>query len=154
MNENPRTVITPRQADVMQARFALRLTASLSELQARTEGSEIGVRLRFAREQAITCAQQVRRAKVAAFGVEAELAGSGGGGVMLARGPSTPWWLRLGALVPLAVLLAGLALIDSRYTQSQIDAAAEVDAAILVDELPPEAYRDQGFVEFLRSAQS
>jgi hypothetical protein len=52
----------------------------------------------------------------------------------------------------LAVLLAGLMLIDSHYTRAQIDAAAEVDAAILTDELPPEAYRDQGFVEFLKTA--
>jgi hypothetical protein len=51
------------------------------------------------------------------------------------------------------LLLAGLMLIDSRYTRSQIDAAAEVDAAILADDLPPEAYRDQGFVEFLRTAR-
>ena len=75
---------------------------------------------------------------------------------VLGGGPgfdATPWWLRLGSLVPLALLLAGLMLIDSRYTRSQIDAAAEVDAAILADDLPPEAYRDQGFVEFLRTAR-
>lgn len=78
-----------------------------------------------------------------------------GSSAILARGPdSTPWWLRLGAMVPLALLLAGLLLIDHRYTQSQIDAAIELDAAILGDDLPPEAYRDQGFVEFLRSARS
>ena len=69
-------------------------------------------------------------------------------------GPSdAPWWLRLGSLVPFAVLLGGLLLIDNHYLRTQIDAAAEVDAAILVDDLPPEAYRDQGFVEYLKSSR-
>jgi hypothetical protein len=68
-------------------------------------------------------------------------------------GSSTPWWLRLGSLVPLAVLLAGLVLIERHYTRSQIEAAAEIDAAILADDLPPEAYRDRGFVEFLKTAR-
>jgi len=56
-------------------------------------------------------------------------------------------------LVPLAVLLAGLVLIDSQYSRAQIEAAAELDAAILSDDLPPEAYRDQGFVEFLKTSR-
>ena len=43
-----------------------------------------------------------------------------------------------------------LFLIDRSYTQSQIEAAAEVDSAILADDLPPEAYRDPGFAEFLK----
>jgi Protein of unknown function (DUF3619) len=68
-------------------------------------------------------------------------------------GRDTPWWLRLSSLLPLAVLLAGLFLIDRHYTQSQIEAAAEVDAAILSDDLPPEAYRDPGFAEFLKGEQ-
>jgi hypothetical protein len=82
--------------------------------------------------------------------------GAGGGAAVLGGGPdfdATPWWLRLGSLLPLAVLLAGLVLIDHHYTRSQIDAAAEVDAAILADDLPPEAYRDQGFVEFLKTSR-
>jgi hypothetical protein len=53
----------------------------------------------------------------------------------------------------LAVLLAGLVLIERHYTRSQIDVAAEIDAAILADDLPPEAYRDRGFVEFLKTAR-
>ena len=80
--------------------------------------------------------------------------GRAGGAAVLAGGPaSNPWWLRLGSLLPLAVLLAGLVLIDNQYTRAQIEAAVEVDAAILADDLPPEAYRDRGFVEYLRSAR-
>jgi hypothetical protein len=66
---------------------------------------------------------------------------------------NTPWWLRLSALLPLALLLAGLMLIDHNYSRAQIEATAEVDAAILADDLPPEAYGDAGFLEYLRSAR-
>ena len=107
--------------------------------------------MRVAREQALGRA----RVAIRSAGAPTVLA-TGGGTVALGgdsgRGDSdgTPWWLRLSSLLPLAVLLAGLLLIDRHYTQSQIEAAAEVDAALLADDLPPEAYRDPGFAEFLK----
>jgi hypothetical protein len=58
----------------------------------------------------------------------------------------------LSSLLPLAVLLAGLLLIDDHYTRAQIEAAAEIDA-LLAGDLPPEAYSDPGFAEYLRSAR-
>ena len=139
-----------RSAEAAQARFAQRITAALSEFQRRGADADIDTRLRFAREQALAVARQAR---ASAAGAPA-LLGIAGGAVVLGHGPeSTPWWLRLGSLLPLAVLLAGLALIDNHYTRSQIDAAVEVDSAILADALPPEAYRDQGFLEFLKTAR-
>ena len=97
------------------------------------------------RDQVSGIRSQWRR-RLAQGGGAAVLGGPGGGDV-------TPWWLRLSALVPLAVLLAGLVLIDSQYTRAQVEAAAELDAAILADDLPPEAYRDPGFVEFLKTSR-
>lgn len=140
-----------RSLEAIQARFALRITAALSELQSGSNTADIDARLRFAREQALLRARAVRSPRLAAPAVVAQ-------GGTLALGPSgssdvTPWWLRLSALVPLAVLLAGLVLIDSQYTRAQIEAAAELDAAILADDLPPEAYRDAGFVEFLKTSR-
>lgn len=150
MNQTP-THLTPlmsRQA--LEDRIAARLTAALTEYQASDTPADIDARLRFAHERALAAARQAlaQRAPVSSV-----LAASGGAAVMgAAGGPSdAPWWLRLGSLVPFAVLLGGLLLIDNHYMRTQIDAAAEVDAAILVDDLPPEAYRDQGFVEFLKS---
>lgn len=151
-NQRLRSPDASRSVEAMQARFALRITAGLSELQAGSLGPDVDERLRFAREQALLRAREVRPTRLAA---PAGVAQSGG---TMALGPddrpdATPWWLRLGALVPLAVLLAGLVLIDSQYTRAQIEAAAELDAAILSDDLPPEAYRDQGFVEFLKTSR-
>ena len=142
------------KADAVEARVGLRLAAALSEYQAHESGAELGPdiasRLRFARDKAMAAARQ---ASSAAATSPAVVAASGGAAVLGGGADESPWWLRLGSLLPLAVLLGGLVLIDSHYTRSQIDAAAEIDAALLADDLPPEAYRDQGFVEFLRSSR-
>jgi Protein of unknown function (DUF3619) len=140
-------------AEAAQARFAMGLAGALTEHQRGALKPDIEARLSFAHDQAMAVARKARNATAAApttIGVAGGAAVLGGGGPDL---DAAPWWLRLGSLLPLALLLAGLMLIDSRYTRSQIDAAAEVDAAILADDLPPEAYRDRGFVEFLKTAR-
>jgi hypothetical protein len=149
MNESLPLHVSKRSAESAQAWFGLRLAASLTELQALKPRPDIDARLRLAREQALDTA---RRARLAAAPV---VVGTAGGSAVFGGEPGsrTPWWLRLGSLLPLAVLLAGLVLIERHYTRSQIDVAAEIDAAILADDLPPEAYRDRGFVEFLKTAR-
>lgn len=135
--------------EALQARFGIRVASALEALQASKPDRDADERLRFAREQALARARELRRAPVSAHVV-----GRSDGAAVLAGGPASdraPWWLRLSSLLPLAVLLAGLLLIDHQYTRAQIEAAAEVDAALLADDLPPEAYRDPGFVEFLKA---
>jgi hypothetical protein len=137
-----------RRAELLQTHFARRVTALLTEQQTAQPRADIDERLRVARERAVSSARQLRLTTAPAVTV------TGGGALTLGgRGAPTPWWLRLSSLLPLAVLLAGLMLIDHNYTSSQIEAAAEVDAALLTDDLPPEAYRDPGFTEFLKSAR-
>jgi hypothetical protein len=152
---NKLTNLTPqiasqRSSEVLQARFAQRVVAALNEQQVATPRHDIDERLRVAREQALGRARVANRSAAASAAVVAV-----GGGAAALGGPNdaagAPWWLRLSSLLPLAVLLAGLVLIDRHYTQSQIEAAAEVDAALLADDLPPEAYRDPGFAEFLKA---
>ena len=153
MNTPLQTTFTQRGAEAAQACFALRLTAALDELHAKTAHPDVDTRLRFAHEQALAAARKARGTVAA---VAPSATGAAGGAAVLGGGPGseiTPWWLRLSSLLPLAVLLAGLVLIDNHYTRSQIDAAVDVDAAILADDLPPEAYRDRGFVEFLKTAR-
>lgn len=138
-----------RRSEVLQDRFAQRVAAALTEHQLASPRRDIEERLRVAREQALGRARTAHR--IAA----APAATATGGGTATLGGPAdgvrgTPWWLRLSSLLPLAVLLAGLLWIDRHYTQSQIEAAAEIDAALLADDLPPEAYRDPGFAEFLK----
>ena len=76
-----------------------------------------------------------------------------GGAAALAGGPRSPWWLKLASFAPLVMLLAGLSLIEDLHDRNQITAAAEIDVALLADDLPPDAYRDAGFAEYLKTAQ-
>lgn len=137
----------PVDIDALQARIGLRLAAGLSE-QNRGLPSDITERLRVARDQAMQRARAARRlSPVAAPAMARTSSGS------VALGPDTPWWLRLVSATPLLLLLAGLLLIQHTHELSQIRAAAEVDADLLADDLPPDAYGDPGFFEFLKQRQ-
>jgi Protein of unknown function (DUF3619) len=137
----------PASIDALQARFALRVTAGLTE-RSLDLGADINERLRFAREQALERARAVRRAEtVTAVGV------SRGGAAVLGRGGSN-WWIRIASVAPVLALIAGLVLIQKWQDNTQISAAAEVDAALLSDDLPPQAYSDAGFAEFLKTPTS
>lgn len=56
---------------------------------------------------------------------------------------------RLGLLWPTIALIAGLAGIYQRQQQQRVNELAEVDAAMLLDDLPLAAYADQGFHQYL-----
>lgn len=69
------------------------------------------------------------------------------GGTLSAGGPT--WLGRLGVAVP---LLAGIILFAGIYQHEnakRVDDLAEIDAAVLSDELPLSAYLDHGFNAFL-----
>ena len=55
-------------------------------------------------------------------------------------------------MLPLLVLVSGLLMIERWAQQEQVLAAAEIDTQLLSDDLPPAAYSDPGFGEFLRAA--
>jgi len=60
-------------------------------------------------------------------------------------------WSRLASLLPLIVLVAGLALIQNIMDDDRANELAEIDSALLVDDLPPAAYADPGFLQFLKN---
>jgi len=143
MNQlNPSSLSAAREA--MQARFARRVVARLSD-GAGGLGGDVAERLRFGRERALERAALARKTAASASPVGV----TGGGGALLGGG--TGWWLRAASVLPLVALLVGLVLIQRWQTTAQITVAAEVDAALLADDLPPTAYRDAGFVEFLKT---
>lgn len=143
----PRSRRSDQQA--IEARLAARLGAGLSEL-AQTLPHDIGERLRFAREQALSRAAEARRqAPQARTAPEVSVVGVTNGGLAL-MGGSAPWWQRAAAMLPLLALVLGLLLIERQGELEQVRAAAEVDALLLADDLPPDAYTDPGFAAFLR----
>lgn len=133
--------------DALRARFALRVAAGLSERTGALP-HDIGERLRVAREQAVARARQTRLAQPAAA---RQLSMPSQGALTLGESPSV--WQRFASVLPLMLLVLGLLVIQHLHEQAEIHAAAEVDAALLADDLPPEAYGDPGFVAFLKQPE-
>ncbi len=135
--------LPPRAAlDALQTRFALRVAAGLSERNADI-GPDLTERLRFAREKALERAR-ASRAATAPVGVT-----RGGAAILGVAGSG--WWLKFASVLPVFALAAGLFAIQQLQDNAQITTAAEVDAALLADDLPPRAYSDAGFAEFLKT---
>ena len=135
-------------------RFALRVVARLDE------GSndlpyDIAERLRAGRMQALD--KRKRPVVVAQRPVVAEP-------VVLSRGSVASlgggwgseggnWWRALVSAIPVAALLVGLFVVGVNQNEAGANEIAEVDAALLTDDLPPEAYTDPGFLQYLKTSQ-
>jgi hypothetical protein len=111
--------------EAREARFAYRIAARLNERAESLDGAA-----RTAESRSVV--------GISASGA-ALLAGSRG------------WWVKLASVLPLLALAAGLLLIEHLHQTAQISVAAEIDAELLADDLPPAAYSDAGFVEFLKT---
>jgi hypothetical protein len=130
----------------LQARFGVRVAAALSG-QAAQLPHDVLERLRVSRDQAVVRARHMR---LATAPPAVEVTGWQGSAAVL--GGDARWWQRAAAMLPLVVLVVGLVLINEWTTREQVLAAAEIDAQLLADDLPPSAYSDPGFAEFLRSS--
>lgn len=143
----------PPDPVALHDRLGSRLGAALTE---RCEQDAAGLshdvteRLRFAREQALARARERRAATQSAPAAAVHAIPLGR---QLAWQQPPAWLTRLASLMPLVVLVAGLVVIDEWYDRAQIRAAADVDVALLTDDLPVDAYSDPGFVEFLKHPQ-
>lgn len=135
-----------------EARFGVRVGAVLT-INAESLPHDITERLRHAREQALSRARASRTAQATklATGTATQVVGGQAGATGLLGGVGFAWLGKATSLLPLVALVAGLMMIEELHDQAQIRAAAEVDAALLADDLPPDAYADPGFLEFLRS---
>ncbi|MFZ5521475.1 MAG: DUF3619 family protein [Pseudomonadota bacterium] len=143
---NRHAALSSAERDALAARFALRLCAQLPE---NAVGLPHGVadRLAAARARALQAMPQVAAVRQVQW--HTALAGAGGARRAGTGGDGGAWW-KLASALPLLVLLAGLGAIAWWEQAERADAAAEVDAALLADYVPPDAYADPGFAEFLR----
>ena len=148
MNTNHRQLHT----DTLQNRFGLRVAARLS---AGTEGlpHDVGERLRVAREQAVAR----RKQPAAVLRQRAAIAASRNGNTAtLSFGDDgLGFWGRLTSAALVLVMAAGLIAIHVIQDDDRTMEVADLDAALLTDDLPPEAYADPGFLQYLKTgAQS
>ncbi len=141
---NSRLVTQPLAAHrqlALEARFGLRVAAFLD---AQPLSHDIEQRLRVAREQAVSRAAAARRSQAVAAATQ----------VQVSRGQASlsgsPWWLPLASLLPLILLAVGLFLVDQLDVEERVRAAADIDSVLLADDLPPRAYADPGFSQYLR----
>jgi hypothetical protein len=134
-----------KRADILQDRFGLKAASYLSAGAAELP-HDISERLRVARAQAVSNRKIVRLESAV------QVVGNGGSAT-LGWGGGVSWWARIGSVVPLIALVVGLLAINSIQNDNRAQELAEVDAALLTDELPPAAFADPGFVQFLKASR-
>lgn len=174
--KSPNTPLSSAQIEAIEARFALRVSARLDD-GAKALPHDITERLRVAREQAVRAAvlarpqvavatvhapsRQLAGVSMAGAGAsgQASLSGWGGDdsqhrdkrhGRGLDDGPLS-WGWRLASAMPALALVVGLWGIHSWSQSEKVQAASDVDMALLTDDLPPAAYADPGFEEYLQT---
>jgi hypothetical protein len=107
---------------------------------------ELSERLRAARMQAIAQRKRVAGLRTAAS------ASSAGGVATLSADEDFSFWQLAASALPILALVAGLVFIHTVQNEYRANEVAEVDAALLTDDLPPSAYADAGFVQFLKQS--
>lgn len=123
-------------------RVAARLGAGTAELS-----HDVTERLRAARVQAVA------RRKSANIRTAATVSHSGGAATLTFGDEGQSLWNRIASVLPLVALVAGLFVIQVAQDERRAHEVAEVDAALLTDDLPPAAYADPGFIQFLKAGR-
>jgi hypothetical protein len=119
------------------------LAAQLN-MSAQDVGHDIGERLRVARQTALKCRPMPQRLMRHSLAVHANGTLSG------LPDEDLNLWRILGSALPLLALVLGLMLIQSLQRDLAETDIAALDSALLLDELPPDAYTDPGFVQFMK----
>ena len=143
VHTTPTHLSQDRLQSQLQDRFGFKVAARLSSGNAQLP-HDISERLRVARQQAVL--QRKRTSLATASAVQ----GSGGAASLSFGDEGISLWNRFASLLPLVVLIVGLVTISTVQTDQRAAETAEVDAAMLTDSLPPSAYADPGFVQFLK----
>ena len=130
-------------------RFARRVTARLSA------GNDdlpydISERLRAAREQALSKRKVV--AHVRQMQTAPAIVHNGRSAALGWGSEGGTWWRALVSAVPVMALFVGLVVVNASQDEYGAAEVAAVDAALLTDDLPPSAYADPGFVQYLKTA--
>jgi Protein of unknown function (DUF3619) len=140
------------RAELAMDRFGLKLASHLSTGADDLE-HDFSERLRVARQLAVAKrklpALTRETARPTVLGNQGSSAVLGGG-----AGDEPGWWNRLASFLPLVVLVVGLVAIPSLQNDFRANEVAEIDAALLTDDLPPAAFIDPGFAEFIKARRA
>lgn len=129
--------------DLIQDKFgklvAINLDQGLGEISPKAK-----LRLEKSRELALS---KKKPEKAFAWASSAKLAGQAGG----SSGSHGKWFRSASLIAPMIALTIGLLAISQWQQDARIDDIADVDTALLSDEVPPDAYADNGFWVFLKN---
>ncbi|MFM1926086.1 MAG: hypothetical protein RIT44_1892 [Pseudomonadota bacterium] len=106
---------------------------------------DISERLRIARQSALA-----QRKPLVLTRLNAATQANANGSLTAPSDEGLNLWSILASALPLLVLLAGLVTIQWVQQDNRTAELAATDAALLTDELPPDAYTDPGFAQFLK----
>ena len=132
--------------DAKDIEFAYKVRRALNESAENLPEATLN-RLCDARKIALS--RQKQGSAIGVFASKGVLAGNTG---FSFQGPNS-WFGKLGVALPMLVLIVGLFGIYEYEQKQRISDLAEIDAAVLVDELPPDAYLDTGFSAYLNKAE-
>ena len=132
-----------------------RIDQFANRIAARLEGGgvphDVSERLRIARQQALAAR---KTAALAAAQPASAIVTHGRHAALAAGGePGFGWLGWLAPALALAALLAGLLALQPQQMRLPDPRVAEVDADLVADALPPKAYADPGFLQYLRLTQ-
>lgn len=140
MRKNP---LSPESSmDTFSRAVVARISQSADQLP-----HDVTERLRAARMQALS------KRKVGAVAVANAVSLQNGAATLQSSSDEGGFWRKFASVIPLIALLAGLVSIGWIQDDLRADELATVDSELLLDELPPAAYTDPGFVQFLRKGQ-
>jgi hypothetical protein len=128
-----------------QDQFGMRVAARL-DTASLDLSHDIAERLRAARTRAVAA----RVAPQSRLRTSTDVSVQNGVGLLQFGDEGLNVWSRLASLMPLIALVAGLAFIQHITDDDRANELAEVDSALLTDDLPPSAYADPGFLQFLK----
>jgi len=131
------------RTEVLQDRYGLKVAARLSDGAAKLP-HDISERLRITRVQALA------KRKVSKLAGATPVLSAGGSAILGAGDENLGWWGRIVSALPLLALAIGLVTINVVQNENLAKELAVIDAALLVDDLPPAAYADPGFAQFIK----
>ena len=131
------------RTEVLQDRYGFKVAARLSAGAAELP-HDICERLRITRVQALA------KRKVNQLAGATSVLSVGGSAILGAGDEDLGWWGRVVSALPLIALAIGLVTINAVQNENSAKELAAIDAALLVDDLPPAAYADPGFAQFIK----
>ncbi|WP_026284748.1 DUF3619 family protein [Thiomonas sp. FB-6] len=134
--------------EAVQARFGYAVAARLSEAEDRL-APDIERRLAQARSLALARYRRSQEKPAVAWLARSSAAVLGAG-----PGDGSTWRARLGLALALPTLLFGLYALQHFQQERFVHRIADIDTALLLDDLPPQAYTDPGFRNYLREGSA